>query len=94
MYRLNLLELIKLMDNEFVNEEYIRYLIHDSKYKYRDREIESIRDLISSLNMDNIYLNGFVYSYKIPALDKEFDLIKIFKDSILNIELKYKKLAL
>jgi len=57
----------------------------------QEREIESLRILVDWLiesGIDIEALDGFYYSYKIPQIGKEFDLLK-FKDSAcLNIELK------
>ena len=38
--------------------------------------------------MDNVYSLRFFYSYQIPRLGKEFDLLQIKEDQIINIELK------
>ena len=57
----------------------------------QEREIESLRIFVGLLiesGIDIEALDGFYYSYKIPQIGKEFDLLK-FKDSAcLNIELK------
>ena len=38
--------------------------------------------------MQKVYSLRFFYSYQIPRLGKEFDLLQIKEDQIINIELK------
>lgn len=56
----------------------------------KSREIETIRKCISLfegfVSLEN--WDGFYYSFSIPQISKEFDLLKLGEDKILNIELK------
>lgn len=58
--------------------------------KIREWELESMKSLVRRLeaHMDNVYSLRFFYSYQIPRLGKEFDLLQIKEDQIINIELK------
>lgn len=58
--------------------------------KMRKWEWESMRDLTDQLeaHMPEIARLRFFYSFQIPRLGKEFDLLQIKEDQILNIELK------
>ena len=58
--------------------------------KIREWELESMKSLVHRLeaHMDNVYSLRFFYSYQIPRLGKEFDLLQIKEDQIINIELK------
>ena len=58
--------------------------------KMRKWEWESMRDLTNQLeaHMPEIARLRFFYSFQIPRLGKEFDLLQIKEDQILNIELK------
>ena len=58
--------------------------------KIREWELASMRELIKQLevHMQEVYVLRFFYSFQIPRLGKEFDLIQIKEDQILNIELK------
>ena len=38
--------------------------------------------------MEDVYALRFFYSFQIPRLGKEFDLLQIKEDQIVNIELK------
>lgn len=38
--------------------------------------------------MDEVYALWFFYSFQIPRLGKEFDLLQIREDQIVNVELK------
>ena len=58
--------------------------------KMRKWEWESMRDLTDQMeaHMPEIARLRFFYSFQIPRLGKEFDLLQIKEDQILNIELK------
>lgn len=58
--------------------------------KMRAWELESMRLLVNQLeaHMQKVYSLRFFYSYQIPRLGKEFDLLQIKEDQIINIELK------
>ena len=62
----------------------------DSLLKIRDWEIGSMRVLVNQLeaHMEEVPLLRFFYSFQIPRLGKEFDLLQIKDGQILNIELK------
>ena len=62
----------------------------DSFLKIRDWEIGSMRALANQLeaHMEEVPLLRFFYSFQIPRLGKEFDLLQIKDGQILNIELK------
>lgn len=56
----------------------------------KSREIETVEKFISMLH-DYVGLcnwDGFYYSFSIPQISKEFDLLKLGDDKVLNIELK------
>lgn len=57
----------------------------------RRHELLSVRYLVDALDKLNLPLSlydGFDFSYRIPQIGKEFDLLKISEKRILNIELK------
>lgn len=62
----------------------------DKAIPIKNREIKTIQKFISvlsdSVSPDN--WDGFYYSFSIPQISKEFDLLKLGNDKILNIELK------
>ena len=66
--------------------------LSDREYflKIREWELESMRALVRQLElyMQKVYSLLFFYSYQIPRLGKEFDLLQIKDDQIINIELK------
>lgn len=53
-------------------------------------EIEGLRSLVDNLKLyiDNVAELKFFYSFLIPKLGKEFDLLRISADTVINIELK------
>lgn len=64
--------------------------------RYRREEIDALARLVelcelSASNSKNLF-NGFAYSYRIPQISKEFDLLKIANDrtTAIDIELKSK----
>ena len=58
--------------------------------KMREWELESMKALTAELEtcMEDVYVLRFFYSFQIPRLGKEFDLLQIKEDQIVNIELK------
>ncbi|MBU5481585.1 AAA family ATPase [Blautia sp. MSJ-19] len=58
--------------------------------KIRDWELESMKALVKKLGeyMPDVYTLCFFYSFQIPRLGKEFDLLQIKEEQIVNIELK------
>ena len=90
MYKkINLFELIKLIDFETLSEKYIRYILGwDNKKQYRHTEIRAIKKLLCCLDSNEKMVENFIYSYEIDHLNKEFDLIRIFENSVVNIEIK------
>lgn len=89
---LSLLDLVKLQGDEAVSEKYVRYIAgFSSKKQYRHNEITAISHLIEFGGLTENDCVCFLYGYEIPQLNKEFDLLKIFDNSVLNIELKSQK---
>lgn len=58
--------------------------------KIKEWELESMKALVRKLeiHMQEVYKLRFFYSFQIPKLGKEFDLLQIKDDQIVNIELK------
>ena len=85
----SLIELIKLVDDPQLSEKYINYLCSfDDDRQYRHDEINAIKTLVHELCLSDISSEGFLYSYSIRQLNKEFDLLKISGDYCINIEIK------
>lgn len=91
----SLLELIKLVDDESLSKSYVRYVTGSIREKqYRHHEIEDIASLIDFCGLDEAMCENFFYSYEAPRLNKEFDLIRVGKERVVNIELKSQPKAL
>ena len=74
----SLKDIVKLNHNAALSEQYVRYLCGISADKqYRHQEILDICTLINSLHVGKCQLDGFIYGYVVPQLNKEFDLLKI-----------------
>ena len=58
--------------------------------KIREWEMESMKSLVDQLErqIPEVYELRFFYSFQIPRLGKEFDLLQIREEQIVNIELK------
>lgn len=64
--------------------------------KFRPEEIETINRLVDCIS-DKVSLkelDGFFYSFTIPQIGKEFDLLKIGDNRVVNIELKSRMVEL
>lgn len=61
--------------------------------RFNAKEYKALKYFVDSLNnyVGHSELNDFAYSYCIPQISKEFDLLKITDKSVLNIELKSEK---
>lgn len=58
--------------------------------RIKEWELESMKALVEQLelHMEEVYKLRLFYSFQIPKLGKEFDLLQIKADQIVNIELK------
>ena len=63
--------------------------------KIREWELESMKALVRELevHMQDVHALRFFYSFQVPRLGKEFDLLQIKDDQIVNIELKSGKVS-
>ena len=85
----SLIQLTNLKDNKELSEAFVRYIAGlPSRDEYRHQEIEDIASLLANFKLPESCYSDFIYSYRIPHPSEEFDLIKITKDHVLNIELK------
>lgn len=70
----------------------------EEEIKHRMEEVELLKTLVSNfIKFDNPMkkMDGFFYSFTIPQISKEFDLLKIGKNGVVvNIELKSQMVAL
>ena len=90
---LNLAILVQMMskDAEHIFPAYEAQLSDRAEYlRFNLKEFMTLKDFIINLTHYVSYnvLNDFAYSYCIPQISKEFDLLKITDKSVLNIELK------
>ncbi len=91
----SLTDMIKLCDNEELSQTYIRYLCGlDNEHQYHHQEIKDIKIFLDVFRLSgNKHYGGFLYSYAVPQLNKEFDLLKITNDYCINIELKSQEIS-
>ncbi len=87
----SLFDLVKLSKNEELSQKYVSYLcdFYNGR-EYHHNEIQDIEKLLKFLGIEDNspLINGFIFGYVVPHLNKEMDLLKITKDTIVNIELK------
>lgn len=96
MHAVNLYMLTRDVDGE-IKSLYEKALSQrDDKIKIREEEYEIIRSIIKNLvfcRMNTKGLEDWFYSFTIPQIGKEFDLLKIGKNYIINIELKSQEMS-
>jgi hypothetical protein len=89
---MNFINLLSILEskNNLPNELFEKYL----EYQNVDLKDDEIRDLLKLIEKlvgeyqnSNIF-DGYYTGYQIPQISKEFDLLKITKSSVINIELK------
>ncbi|MBQ8460026.1 ATP-binding protein [bacterium] len=78
-------------ENKDLSQEYLNYL--GSNIKLSD--LISLKSLVNSFykidkSLSVVYLSNFYISYNIPQIGKEFDLLKVSDNLIINIEYKQK----
>lgn len=87
---LDLYAIFRLKDVRLVSE--LNRLMSGKNSTVRKHEIESLRGLADALSLAGATaeeLDGYYFSYSIPRIGKEFDVLRISDDFVLNIELKY-----
>ncbi len=85
----NLLSILESKNNlsEELFKKYLEYL----NVNLKDNETEDLLKLIEKLfeeYQNSDIFDGYYIGYKIPQISKEFDLLRITKNSVINIELK------
>ena len=92
---LDLYALFRLKDIKTVSE--LNRLMSGKSSTVRKHEIESLRGLAEALTEAGAgaeELDGYYFSYTIPKIGKEFDVLRLSDDLVLNIELKYVNVGL
>lgn len=89
MKRANLLSLVSAFKN--LDEDTFKAYLSYHAIKIKDDELNDLCSLVSTLKPSNAkqtLFDGYFVGYKIPQIGKEFDLLRIDDNSIVNIELK------
>ena len=85
----SLTQLTNLKNDSEISKDFVCYYAGlASTREYKHQEILDLDELLKNLNLSPNDSSGFIFGYLVPQLNKEFDLIKITKDYVLNIELK------
>lgn len=85
----SLIDLTRLHEDEELSEKYVRYITGISpEQQYRHQEILDIFTMIMAFKGNKSYYDGFIYSYEMAQLNKQFDLLRITENRCLNVELK------
>lgn len=71
-----------------LSEDTFKEFLRLFNFTIRDDEIEQLSAFINNLHVDDKFLGYFYVGYKIPQINKEFDLLRFGEDYILNVELK------
>lgn len=85
----SLMQLVNLVDEPELSKSFVSYSAGLSiTRQYNHYEITDINKLLMCLGLNTLESEGFIFGYIVPQLNKEFDLLKITEDYVLNIELK------
>ena len=87
MSKYKLIDLNNIMDND--SDDVKTFLKYNGINKFDDFDIEAMKKIAHYITNENRI--GFNVSYNIIRLDKEFDLVKISNEYLINIELKLTK---
>lgn len=71
-----------------LSEDSFRSLLKLFNFDIRNTEVEQIGQFIQNLDIEDKYFGYFYVGYKIPQIDKEFDLLRFGENYLLNIEIK------
>ncbi len=71
-----------------LSEEIFKELLDFFDFHLRKDEIEQVSLFIDNLDIEDKYFGYFYLGYKIPQIDKEFDLLRFGENYILNVEIK------
>lgn len=90
MRSINIAVLAQLCGNEVFSAYENTYSQRCKRQNTPAHEQETLRDLLVQLGGEITLeeLDGFYFSYRIPQISKEFDLLRITDDAVLDIELK------
>ena len=90
MRSINIAILAQLCGNEGFSAYENTYSRRSKRKNTPAHEQEALKDLLVQLGSDITFeeLDGFYFSYSIPQISKEFDLLRITDDAVLDIELK------
>jgi len=89
MKEINLLSLVQAFKNLDISQLRRYFKIFDISPKAN--ELEDIESFVNKLSQVYNYigvLDGYFLGYKIPQIDKEFDLLRFGDDYVVNVELK------
>lgn len=88
MEYVDLRKLVAFSDNESLSEKYVRCLLKTpGNFEYKHNEIVQIKGLLEKIP-ETIELCNCLYSYNVPHISKEMDLLLIGNTKCINIELK------
>ncbi len=79
------------MKNMRLYGKYYASLSGEKERTYKPHEAQSLCDFVKRCMQEGAIIrdfDGYYYGYIIPRIGKEFDILKIGKDAVLNIELK------
>ncbi len=94
MQAINLLALTEKVDSEWMPLYERSLSARDKEQRIRAEEIETIDLFVKKLPKSCVSeLNHWFYSYTIPRISKEFDLLRIGSNFIVNLELKSQKIS-
>ncbi|MBQ7407870.1 MAG: hypothetical protein IJW13_01145 [Clostridia bacterium] len=85
------LYLLSSFSNMRLYGKYYGALAHTQARPYKPHEAKSLISLVNKMMEQGALLSeldGFFYGYIIPQIGKEFDILKIGQNAILNVELK------
>ncbi|WP_315051656.1 DNA/RNA helicase domain-containing protein [Capnocytophaga leadbetteri] len=88
MKEVNLESIIDAYNNFGKEELYNKYL---SFFGVRDHEPEDLKSFVDKIRANIASfkeLEGYYLGFKIPQISKEFDILRIGKESVINVELK------
>jgi len=90
MKAINIYTLTRVNKNNCIQQLERQLSERDKFLTIKEWEVQSLKAFCEKLleNMENAYEYSFFYSFIIPKLGKEFDLLRVSDETVINIELK------
>lgn len=94
MKKVNILEFCNLLDIDNVQIDRVKQYFNMDNKNERQHEIDGLNklcEMLKNIAYDHHIFENYYINYEIPQIGKEFDILRVGENSVINIELKSQK---